>query len=265
MRKWPVSLILLVLAGLWAVAPAITPAVAQDSTPAAADVSAECRSAVEGMAALTADLPWPKHLMQENAVKTEDDFDVNEYFTVLDHLAVEGDRVLDYVYRYDFMGGYPVLYTRPADQAPFATVADYSAAVVDEASDYRDWIRIDDTPEGYMQMVILGVMGRQFYLHWHAAYNDFQIICDSGMLRTLLASDDGFGQPIPKDVQKEARRLDVTPTVELDEDVARVRIVGFTKWGGFFEVTYTISRDFPRDVYDSEEIELVPFNCGVMF
>jgi hypothetical protein len=263
MRKWSVIPIGLVLAVLWAVAPAV----AQDSTPVppAADISAVCSSAVKGMAALTADLPWPQHLMQENAVKTEDDFDVNEYFTVLDHLAVEGDRVLDYVYMYDFMGGYPVLYTRPADQEPFATVADYSAAVGDTQLDYRERIIIEDTPEGYMQMVVLNVMARQFYLHWHAGYNDFQIICDDDMLESLLDSDDEFRQAIPTDVQKQARRIDVTPTVELDEDVARVRFVGFTKWGGFFDVTYTISRDFPREVYEFEEEELVPYNCGVMF
>lgn len=259
MRQWFV--ILLVLAGL----SISVPVTAQDSTLSETDLSAVCRSAVEGMTALTAALPWPQHLMQENAVKTEDDFDINDYFTVLDRLSVEGDRVLDYVYLYDYMGGYPVLYTRPADQEPFATIADYSAAVGDNAPDYRDRIMIDDTPEGYMQMVVLDVMSRQFYLHWHANYNDAQIICDAEMLEIRLDSDDEFGQSIPESVKEQAQQLDLTPTVKLDQEVAHVRVVVFTKWGGFYEVTYTISREFPRDVYDSEGNQAVPYNCGVMF
>jgi hypothetical protein len=268
MRKWTV--ILLVLAALGSAAPAA----AQESTPPAApDIPAVCRSAVEGMAALTADLAWPDHLMQENAAKTADDFDVNAYFTVLNHLSVQEGLSLDYVYQFDFMGGYPVLYTLPVDQEPFATFADYKEAASQTHPEvasynypsYLDQIVIDDTPEGYMQMAVLDVMGAQFYLFWHAGYNDFQIICDNESLETLVASENQFGQPLPEDVEAQARQIDVTPTVELDGDVARVQVIGFTNWGGFYRVTFTTSRAFPRDVYEIETENVVSYNCGVMF
>jgi hypothetical protein len=124
---------------------------------------------------------------------------------------------------------------------------------------------IDDTPEGYVQMVVLDVMGAQFYLHWHAGYNDFQVICDGDMLDTLLASNDEFGIPISDDVQQQARLLDVTPTVKLDEDVAHVEFTGFTKWGGFYRATLTVSRDSPREVYDGSAENVIEYDCGVMF
>jgi hypothetical protein len=41
--------------------------------------------------------------------------------------------------------------------------------------------------------------------------------------------------------------------------------VVFTKWGGFLRVTFTISRDFPRRVFDAEAETLVAYDCGVMF
>jgi hypothetical protein len=263
MRKWSMIVFALLLVALWMA----VPAAAQDDSPPP-DLSAVCRDAVTGMAALTADLAWPDHLMQDNPVKTADDFDVNAYFTVLDHLAVEDGYFLDYVYQYDFMGGFPVLYTLPDDQPPFETFSAYSAAVSSPGHSfpsYLDHIVIDDTPEGYLQMVVLDVMGAQFYLHWHAGYNDFQVICDGDMLDTLLASNDEFGIPIPDDVQQQARLLDVTPTVELDDDAARVEFVGFTKWGGFYRVAFTISRAYPRDVYESGSENLIEYNCGVMF
>ena len=263
MRKWSMIAFALLLVALWMA----VPAGAQDDSPPP-DLSTVCHDAVTGMAALTAGLRLPDHLMQDNPVKTSNDFDVNAYFTVLDHLAVEDGYFLDYVYRYDFMGGFPKLYTLPDDQPPFETFNDYSASITlpgQPLPSYLDHIVIDDTPEGYVQMVVLDVMGAQFYLHWHAGYNDFQVICDGDMLDTLLNSNDEFGLTIPADAQQQARLLDVTPTVELDEDVAHVEFTGFTKWGGFYRVTFTISRDHPREVYDSSSENLIEYNCGVMF
>jgi hypothetical protein len=263
MRKWTVSLLLVIVLAT------IAPATAQEppdlSVP---DLEAICQSAVEGMDALTGDLEWPEHLMEENAVKAEDDFDAAEYFTVLDHLSVEEGYFLDYVYLYDFMGGYPVLYTLPEDEEPFATFADYAEAVDVAGYDfpnYLDRVVIDGTPEGYLQMVVLDVMGSQFYLHWHANYNDLQVVCNDEMLEALLASYNEFGYPIPEDVQDQVRDLDTAPVVELDEDVARVQVVLFTKWGGFYRVTYTMSHEYPREVYTIESELLAAYDCGVMF
>jgi hypothetical protein len=262
MREWTVSLLMAMLV-------AIVPATAQESPDLPVpDLEAICQSAVDGMNALTDDLEWPDHLLEENAVKTKDDFDVAEYFTVLDHLSMDEGYFLDYVYLYDFMGGYPVLYTLPEDEEPFATFADYSEAVDATGYDfpnYLDRIVIDGTPDGYLQMAVLDVMGSQFYLHWHANYNDWQVICNSEMLAALLTSNNEFGYPISEDVQAQVRDLDVAPTVELDEDVARVQVVLFTKWGGFYRVTYTMSHDYPREVYAVESEWLAAYDCGVMF
>ncbi len=260
--------VFLLIVGLLALATVI-PAEAQDPTPADApevDLIAVCQDAVEGMAALTADLHTPDHLMVENPAKTAEDFDVNAYFDVLDHLAVEEGYFLDYVYQYDFMGGYPVLYALPYSEKPYPTIADYGLAVGDgEEPDYLDRIVTDDTPEGVVQLVVLDVMAEQFYLHWHAGYNDSRIICDEETLDTLLTADNDFGQPIPEDVQSQAADLDVAPVVTLDDETAQVRVLIFTKWGGFYETLFTISRDYPRAVYEWESKVLVPYDCGVMF
>jgi hypothetical protein len=260
MRKWSMIIVALLLLTLWMAAPAA----AQDDPLPPPDLSAVCHNAVTGMTALTANRRLPDHLMQDNPVKTANDFDVNAYFTVLDHLAVEDGYFLDYVYQYDFMGGHPVLYTLPDDQPPFETYADYMASLAPSERtqvSYLDRIVTDDTPEGYVQMVVLDVMGAQFYLHWHAGYNDFQVICDDHMLASLLAADNGFGDSI----QQSARLLDVTPTVTLDEDVTHVEFTGFTKWGGFYRATLTVSRSYPREIYEGSAENVVEYDCGVMF
>jgi hypothetical protein len=55
------------------------------------------------------------------------------------------------------------------------------------------------------------------------------------------------------------------PVVRLTGDVAVVEVVTFTKWGGFYRYTYTISRGLPHTIVDVKQDHLVPYDCGVMF
>lgn len=213
-------------------------------------------------------------------IQSEDDFDVNSYFTVLNHLSVEPGYVLDYVYLSDHLGGKPIIYARPEDQPAYTSYAEYVEAIggteqrsyeyLESAADYLEHIEIDDTTDGYFQFVVLLVMGDQFDLSWHGAYNDTKIVCDHNGLESALEEADAFvsafDDEVPADVRRAAGKINFEPRVEfLDETSASVRFVTFTKWGGFAEVKYTISREFPHTVTDWEVKTLVEYNCGVMF
>jgi len=113
------------------------------------------------MQALTEGLELPANFQTENPVKTGGEFDVMYYFKVLDHLSMEAGYVLDYVYHYDRMGGYPILYAYLIGQPAYATEADLAAA--GKTPDYLDYVQADDTPESYFQFIMLAEMGRQFY------------------------------------------------------------------------------------------------------
>ena len=249
------------------------PAAAQDGetptpTPAPLTLPGACRAAVDGMRAATADLAFPEHFQEENAAKTGDEFDVNAYFEALDHLTVEEGMALDYVYHYDGMGGFPVLYVHSADEPPFLTEADYQTARGEEAGDfgaYLNHIVIDDTPAGYLQFLALMTMGGQFYLFWHANYNDTLVICDSEAVDEALASVGVYGQTITPEFTEQAHALDVEPVVEIEDDTARVRVVLFTKWGGFFEAIFTIGREFPHAVLETQTETLLEYQVGIMF
>jgi hypothetical protein len=65
--------------------------------------------------------------------------------------------------------------------------------------------------------------------------------------------------------ERMALALDVEPSVKFEEETVQVRIVTFTKWGGFFEEVFVISRDLPHRVLEHTTEELVPYECGVMF
>lgn len=205
----------------------------------------------------------PKHFMDdEEPVKKGREFNANRYFSVLDRLSMPPGYVLDYVYFSCSSGGEPIVYARRKDQSPYRTYSEYEAAGGEFALPESQYgfvvnVRVDGSAEGYFQFVVLRVMGSQFYLDWHAAYNDDRIICDRAKLEELHLMDE--------DVGVQAQDLDFQPSVAFREDCVLVRVVVFTNWGGFLQRSYTIHRDFPHRILEEETETLVPYDCGLHF
>lgn len=208
----------------------------------------------------------PPQGLMETGIKQGGEFDVNDYFTVLPHLSMEEGYVLDYVYPVDFLGSAPVLYVRPQDQAPYTLAEDVPQD--DNSWDYREHLVVEDVEQGYFEEAALSLIDRQFYLVWHANYNDTDIVCNKAALDAIIrdVNDGEFGMAFDLSQQSKARGIqEIEPLVKLTEDTALVEMVIFTKWGGFFRQTYTISRSFPHRILDVKEENLVPYDCGIMF
>jgi hypothetical protein len=226
---------------------------------------------LDEMAALTHPhrLAVPEHLEQADAEKTGEEFDVNEYFTVLTHISPETGYVLDYVYHYDSFAGGPLMYARQEEEPGYATFSEYEEAVGDpfgEArGEYLEHVQVDGTAEGFFELVVLAIQGEQFYLYWHANYDDSTVIGSREAAEAVIEAASEFGSPLTSEQEREALRLDFEPRVAFEEETVSVRIVTFSKWGGFFEDVYTISREFPHQILEHEWEELVSYNCGVMF
>jgi len=207
----------------------------------------------------------PQQLM-DSGIKTGGEFDANDYFNVLSHVSMQEGYVLDYVYPVDSLGTRPVLYARLEDQQPYASLADLPAGA--ELPDFRDHIVTDDTEQGYFEYVAMDIMAAQFYLVWHANYNDTDIVCNSREVAEIIASINAgdFGNQFDLTQQAQARTLrNLEPLVSMAADAATIQVVVFTKWGGFYRLTYTISRTFPHTIDEVREDILVPYDCGIMF
>lgn len=197
-------------------------------------------------------------------------FDPNECFTILEHISMQPGYVLDYVYSADHGGAFPVLYARRKDDQPFEDYRAYEQHLgrleqVNEAySDYLLHVKTDDTPEGFLQLVILSVMGDQFYLYWHANYNDTQILCDRSGLEVVLSAKH-FDKRLPEDVRWQARRLRVAPEICMTEGSVSVSFILFSKWSGFSRYTVEMHRTFPHAVIEATGTNLFQYNCKVAF
>jgi len=186
-------------------------------------------------------------------------FDVNDYFTVLTHLAPEDGYVLDYVYFAPGGDGAPYLYARREVEPAFATHSEYQNAGVG-VEDYLSHIQVDGTAEGYYELALLSIMGGQFYLAWHFAYNDWEAVGSKERIQAIIEGMNENHAPLTEEQVEAALQLDPAPKVKFEADKVLVRILVFTKWGGFYERIFTIDRDFPHQMID-DEIELVPYNC----
>jgi hypothetical protein len=57
----------------------------------------------------------------------------------------------------------------------------------------------------------------------------------------------------------------VSPSINIGEQTVEIRFVTFTRWGGFYQETYSLSRSLPHVIQDVQEVNLVPYECGVLF
>jgi hypothetical protein len=203
--------------------------------------------------------------LEKTGVKSADAFDANSYFKVLPHISMQNGYALDYVYRLDGLGSFPYLYARPADQTPYASMEDVPENT--DLGNFRDRLEIEDMEQGYFEYALMDMLAGQFYLVWHANYNDTEIVCNraavDAIVEELNAGDFGMAMDGKQKAQVRAM-TNIEPAVKLTSDSAIVDIVTFTKWGGFFRRTYTISRAFPHTVEMKDE-NLVKYDCGIMF
>jgi hypothetical protein len=198
--------------------------------------------------------------------------DLMEIFSILDHLKLKEGWLLDYAYHADGMGAYPIFYARQPDAEPILAeeLRDKTGTSADEeirpgvSADYLAYVTSDGSELGYLQLAQLMTMGGQFYLDWHANYNDQIPIATAEALNAEIVAND-FGIPLTNDEKSAAAMIDLKPKVTIESDIVRVRYVTFTKWGGFLEQNIKISLATPQSLTVETPINLVPYNCGIMF
>ena len=234
--------------------------------PARADAAdLGCHEAVSAVETMHDALTLPPYFSKPNATKRGGEFDANQIFEALPHLRMRDGFTLDYVYHQDGMGGYPLLYARPIDQQPYLNEAEYKAAP--DQPVYSSFVTPQDGAEGYFDYAVFAATANQFYLDWHAKYNDWQVLCNTADIEDVIRSLDekSFGQPMTSAQQQAARAIpDPQPSVVLSDKTATVTMLVFTKWGGFYRRTLTINRA-DHSIADKHDESLVEYDCGVRF
>lgn len=215
----------------------------------------------------------PEHLLAEKPILRGDEFDIMSVFDVLDRISMAEGYRLGYVYRYDPMGSSPLHYVQPADSPPYASLAEYREARAEcfesgakpPDCNPMQYVRSDGSELGYLQWTLLYAMGGQFYLYWHANYNDVTAVATEEGMEGILTRIAGECMDLDLGQKIALKRIDPTPEVEIGADTVTVRAVWFTKFGGFFETRQTLSRAFPHTILESEHNTLLDYDCGLVY
>ena len=232
-----------------------------------------CETAVDALRSVLASAGGtPEHLMDSSeAVLDGTEFDVMEELSALPNVELEDGWILDYVYHWDGMGGYPMLYARPETMARFLSQADMQQAiqagtVTAEQLAVPQRLRPDGTPESYLQVAAFLTMADHFYLVWHSLVRDHTVVCSRATLeRAIGYMEGGFCQAADATTLDAAWHLDVNPTVTESADRVDIGYVVFTKWGGFLSNELALRTAAPHEILTQTDSTLVLFDCGVMY
>ena len=187
-------------------------------------------------------------------------FDASQIFTVLTHLKPEDGYLLDYVYFAPGGFGAPYFYARREGEPP---LADYAALESIGFEDYLGHIQLDSTAESYFEFAVLTIMGHQFYLSWHATYDDWQVVASQERLGEIIDQLNEDSPALTEEQQEAIFGLNTHPEVTIKRNTVQVELLVFSRWSGFFKRIYTIDRDFPHRMKE-KEIELVPISSGAV-
>jgi hypothetical protein len=200
-------------------------------------------------------------------------FDVGSYFTVLTNLPEHAGNILDYVH-VGSADGFPILYSRKKDEARYQTAQKFIDSLPpgawkpngDHLHDWSSAIQMEPTPEAFLELAALHLAGNQFYLYWHANYNDRIIIASAEKLEEVINGDICFDGGLPVGYRMKACELDVRPEIEfVQEKAVWVSLLTFTKWGGFIREALAFSTEYPHKLLAHESKTLIEYQCGVCY
>ena len=205
------------------------------------EFAAYCQGIVDAFRALYENLETPENLMQEvpPPLKTGGEFDPNEFLTVLDRLHLEEEWTLDFTYFYaSDMGGEPTLVARPTD-SPLCQSDPEQPCVTESV-----WLHVlvDGTREGWFQLMVLKIMGDQFYREWHG-FEAATILPSQAGLTAWLEEEKKHLSPSDYDEFDAAAMaaIEVDPLVEVLDDRVQIGLVYFTRWEGIVRRVRDIS------------------------
>lgn len=196
---------------------------------------------------------------RETGPRMPGEFDPNLYMTALSHLRLQTGYVLDFTYIAFGSGGRPAVYARRVDDLQIADAN--SVITYSEQHPLSEFLLVDDSPESWFDLTAFLVLAGQFYLYWHALYNDIRFVTSPDELARILGSLEDL-QTSKKD---EAMKFDPRVLVSMEESHVAVTYCAFSSWHGFLQLRTTYQRHPPHRILKGEQVAEIPYDCGIRF
>lgn len=162
-------------------------------------------------------------------------------------------------------------YRKKIDAMGITAAGEWREKQLEKYPDYQHWqwylddICVDGTAQGWLELIILDLLGDQFYQFWHAAYNDTMIIPANTAVSAVSNLHIVDEETVPPVIALLGSALDVRPLVEVKDETVTVSIVTFSKWGGFSEQVFSINKNQPHRIKEISDNTLILYHCNVIF
>jgi hypothetical protein len=194
-------------------------------------------------------------------------FDVNQYFSVLTHIRPPADQVLDYVLNKNY--GPPLLYLRNSTDPAFRDFDEYFYKVgSNNELIYREraiptLLELDGTKESFLELIIFRDFAGKFHLPTNYYYPPPTYVTTENEIEEIIAKNESRGgYRMTEEQITAARQISPAPVVEFNEnDSATVALISFS-CTGFIRNCYRISKSLPHKITDCSEW-LVKYDCGI--
>ena len=207
-------------------------------------------------------------------------YDVNKYFAVLDKLRPADGYVMDWTYN-DFYGagGKPVLYMRHTNAQSILKYEDYKKILSShnalgmkdanpQYSAHLEKINVDDSPEGYFQLIVLNRIGPLFYLIWHSRYEESYIVCSQqGWIEQLQRENQRKNSYRPPSTEfvNLAQKHDFAPKIDFKTNYVDVSITTYGPFYGLNVESYRISRRYPHWILKTSQTNIFEQEQSIVF
>jgi hypothetical protein len=243
----------------------LTPACSSKTTPVAdTDQSAAShyQEIADSMSSMVEGLQAPRSfnppVCPSGVPRPADAFDVNQYFTILDRLSIQPGYTLDYIYIGDSLKGKPQIYARKLEASPINSLAE-----TDSTYSIAEHIQTDGTPEGFFQLIVLYLMGDNFYLWWHAVYDKHKIVSSQEAVDKIVSVfQPSYEQK--SELQKQLAHYDLAPYIEFQGNTVFIRVFTFHNLGGLKQIEYTCSREFPHKGLHGNSQDVIRYSIGAI-
>lgn len=203
-------------------------------------------------------------------------FDVKSYLAAFDKLDLK-DNVRDVRIYYSMNGwingGRPYIYL--SDKV--YTWATPGGREFLKQHDLTHFFEVENSPEGYFQLIVYEIVGQRFALCWHANYGEEHIICTPERLKQVHESLEGRESwGVLKINDTLVFKRDYTPQISMDRGSCTVSVYTFSPFGGLYLNRYSVKRPSLRNDPGMKGIPMNPitllkreniyeYDCGVMF
>lgn len=166
-------------------------------------------------------------------------FDLEKYIAAFDKLDLRDSIEKAKIHYYGgWLDGCPIIYMSDGEDLDYIDWESFAKY------DLVNYFEVEDSPEGYFQLIVYKIIGQRFALYWHSNYGEVHIVCTAERLNKIY---ELMGKRLGKRKVDDplVYERDYTPKFAINKDSCTISVYTFSPFGGLLLNTFSVKRSSP--------------------